>query len=57
MQQEQLVQAITKLVVEQLKQSGTEQECGHDDPDGEEYQGIFPGGLTVAVSGDAKHPF
>ena len=34
MQQEQLVQAITKLVVEQLKQSGTEQECAERIPIG-----------------------
>lgn len=34
MHQEQLVQAITKLVVEQLKQSGTEQECAERIPIG-----------------------
>ena len=34
MHQEQLVQAITKLVIEQLKQSGTEQECAERIPIG-----------------------
>ena len=34
MHQEQLVQAITKLVVKQLKQSGTEQECAERIPIG-----------------------